>query len=890
MDHREVSDFSYVSLYDAFYRANGVKVRNLTISTGQKRPFNIRFSNISNQNIEEGKYPGAFVFPPEKGLKVTKLSIEERIRKAELTKNTDHPVYQEWLNVDKDTIGLYYDYIEQNGPKIQSGINNDLYSDKHFREFLEEKIGRPITGLDFSSLYPSIIRTYNLSPEYCIPDTKEGRKLAREIKNSGQKITIVKFEFNGREIKGYFIWHNNKINITDEGFQFGVFPYILNDLFNRRAIIKKQMKEYDHKKEEMEKIEENKPGYLLEYKDQYEDIIFNKTYLNSKQNALKVFMNTFYGEAGNKISPFFLLEVAGGVTSLGQRNIKFAYNQVTEKGCHVYYGDTDSIYLSVPEKTFYEVDKLFYTNKISKLEYWTQLVELTFKIIKPINKEVNDAFLIDNGTAFLTMAYEEVLFPVAFTAKKKYYGIPHENIVNFKPKDLFIRGLDVKKRGVSELLRKVFTEIMWSSMTHDNLYDLMELVFQKIDMIYNTKWSLSDFTKSDVFRPKKANVKIQTFVKRMAEQNIYVKPGERFSYVIAKKYPYSYDFRGRKVELKIGDKMELLSVAEENKLEIDLDYYMQSSIKGQFARLITYHDSFQVKPIDQTDAELKIAEYKTYDNACKFIDNYCKKYYSKYNTFGKVNQKIFREANSLVGARIKQSDKLCYTLLSANVDLETFGDWLNEYTDKKAEKMTEDYGEYIIKEMLKGLSKEDKIKKISILQKVYYGNGPKSLSINRKLAFDKEQLSLNSKLHHLMNDIHKLYNIYHKSVGQIIQIMKKNITIDQSLFEPTDKEKDYKVDDLDLEYDLDLVKINADKCSNDIIKNEEFIELLNKLKSLYLEYLSNKVYYKRTESMVVYLKKLRDKRFGIINIPIDIKNIINNDVKNMSECDIVIKQ
>jgi hypothetical protein len=52
MDKREVSKLAYCSLYDAFYRANGMKVRNLTISIGQRFPFNIRFTNkVNNSNF-----------------------------------------------------------------------------------------------------------------------------------------------------------------------------------------------------------------------------------------------------------------------------------------------------------------------------------------------------------------------------------------------------------------------------------------------------------------------------------------------------------------------------------------------------------------------------------------------------------------------------------------------------------------------------------------------------------------------------------------------------------------------------------------------------------------------------------------------------------------------
>src|SRR5690606_21734665 len=147
----------------------------------------------------------------------------------------------------------------------------------------------------------------------------------------------------------------------------------------------------------------------------------------------------------------------------------------------------------------------------------TQLVQKSFDSIRIIQKKVNDMLQQVSNTHFLSMSYEEFLYPVVFTAKKKYYGIPHEKIINFKPKELFIRGLEVKKRGVSEILRKIYTEIMWTSMNLENIYELIELVHHKIDDIYVRKWDPTDFIATAVFRPNKKNVRVNTFVRRMKE-------------------------------------------------------------------------------------------------------------------------------------------------------------------------------------------------------------------------------------------------------------------------------------------------------------------------------------------------------------------------------------
>ncbi len=51
------------------------------------------------------------------------------------------------------------------------------------------------------------------------------------------------------------------------------------------------------------------------FSKEYDFVCFNHNSLNSKQKAIKLFMNLFYGEMGNSDSPFKFIELAGGVTS-----------------------------------------------------------------------------------------------------------------------------------------------------------------------------------------------------------------------------------------------------------------------------------------------------------------------------------------------------------------------------------------------------------------------------------------------------------------------------------------------------------------------------------------------------------------------------------------------
>ena len=60
---------------------------------------------------------------------------------------------------------------------------------------LENK--RPVTGLDFASLYPSIIITYNLSPEKMVSTLSEADKLKRENK----VLHTIEFKYDDKSVQ-----------------------------------------------------------------------------------------------------------------------------------------------------------------------------------------------------------------------------------------------------------------------------------------------------------------------------------------------------------------------------------------------------------------------------------------------------------------------------------------------------------------------------------------------------------------------------------------------------------------------------------------------------------------------------------------------------------------
>ena len=72
-----------------------------------------------------------------------------------------------------------------------------------------------------------------------------------------------------------------------------------------RAQVKKVLEQIDdHIKEEKDE-------------DRKKDLLYQYSLVDAKQKAIKVFMNTFYGETGNQQSSLFDVVISGGTTAYG---------------------------------------------------------------------------------------------------------------------------------------------------------------------------------------------------------------------------------------------------------------------------------------------------------------------------------------------------------------------------------------------------------------------------------------------------------------------------------------------------------------------------------------------------------------------------------------------
>lgn len=166
---------------------------------------------------------------------------------------------------------------------------------------LEPKKGlhEDVVSLDFSSMYPSLMVSYNVSPDTLIQE--ESENLSEEDYNEAPQL-------------------NYKFKKEPEGF----FKSILKNLIQKRSEIKREMKKTEDKQ--------------------------NQRLLNIRQKALKTLTNSFYGYTGWNAARWYKKECAEATTAWGREMIKKAIETAKSQNFQVLYSDTDSIFIKHKDK------------------------------------------------------------------------------------------------------------------------------------------------------------------------------------------------------------------------------------------------------------------------------------------------------------------------------------------------------------------------------------------------------------------------------------------------------------------------------------------------------------------------------------------------------------
>ena len=161
-----------------------------------------------------------------------------------------------------------------------------------------------VTVLDFASLYPSIIKVWNLSYETIDPP--------KGLCSEGDLIEV-------RDEKG-------KVLHTVCRSRRGITSELVGLLRDIRVKVYKRM---------------SKDRSLPEEVRSWYDVV---------QSAMKVYINASYGVFGHEKFPLYTPSLAESVTALGRYVITSTLAKASELGLKVLYGDTDSLFIWNPQE------------------------------------------------------------------------------------------------------------------------------------------------------------------------------------------------------------------------------------------------------------------------------------------------------------------------------------------------------------------------------------------------------------------------------------------------------------------------------------------------------------------------------------------------------------
>jgi len=396
-----------------------------------------------------------------------------------------------------------------------------------------------VVSFDATSLYPSIIMTWNMSPETLV----DGQKFLADDDRSIQR--LIDREFNTDQVK------DNNWAMAANGQCFrrdtkGIFPQLIEYYFAERQKAKKLMLAAQSKYEET--------------KDKkYQGEIAS---LNSKQMAAKILMNSLYGAMGNIYFRYYDIRVAEGITMSGQliiRSVAKKLNEFVNKEVgtkdvdYSFYSDTDSTYItlgSLVDKNLKGKDKRAVVDVLDK--YCATQIEPT---INGACESFSD--YLNTYQRKIKFKREIIADRGIWIAKKRYaVNVYNSEGVAYDPPKLKVLGMEIVRSSTPAPVRKALKEAVSIALTKD------EMTLRKFVSDLEAKWH--SLEPEDIAFPRGVNG-----IKEYADSNGIFRKGTPIHVRGALIYNHLVTSKGLEKKYQLiqeGDKIKFLYLREPNPL------------------------------------------------------------------------------------------------------------------------------------------------------------------------------------------------------------------------------------------------------------------------------------------------------------------------------------
>ena len=436
----------------------------------------------------------------------------------------------------------------------------------------------PVACVDYSSLYPSIAKGWNLSPNSKVW-TKTYDLNGNLLSETGEK-----------DARGYI--YDNLPDYKYVEVEFDTFQTI--QTLNSGKLGKKQKTKSGKKVCRWAQFPNGQEGIipaiigdLLKARSdtrimaENEKDPFIANVLDKRQLGYKVTANSLYGQMGSTFSTFFEKDVAASITAIGRMMITYAKRMVEE-----IYGD--SIYVSkngtVRTRCSYvygDTDSVFFTFNLEEPDTGAPIrgkraLEITIELAQEAAK-LCSLFLPPP----MKLAYEKTLMSFILLSKKRYVGMLYET--NPDKGKLKFMGLPLKRRDSCDYLKDVYGGILTILMKDPNnvqrAIDFLEeslktLTEGKVPM---DKLAITKALRSDYKNP--AGIAHKVLAERMGDRDPGNKPkaGDRIKYV--------FIVNSNKNAL-LGERIEPPEYIIDHKLTIDYTYYITNQLMNPLQQLL----------------------------------------------------------------------------------------------------------------------------------------------------------------------------------------------------------------------------------------------------------------------------------------------------------------
>jgi DNA polymerase elongation subunit (family B) len=454
-------------------------------------------------------------------------------------------------SADDDDIGMDSDALKKRKPDYQGATVIEPIAG-----FYEDCI----STLDFESLYPSIIRYFNLCPSVLILDPKLKSNTKEELFK--QNIEIESHEIQHNILLKGGIYKNEARTYSFATHTQGVLPKLLKRLLDARKSVKREMAACEDPAQ--------------------------KAILNGRQNGIKVACNSVYGFCGVSLDRGLLpcKPVAAVTTLKGRAFIDAAksYVESNYKGSKVIYGDTDSVMIfwgkdisvekaaAMGKEASYQITQLLRTGKLEGIGGAGQILDS------------NTSSHISEACSAVSLAYEKTYRPYLLLRKKNYAGLKYtENAKGEFHKEVDMKGIDAIRRDRPKFLRTISNEILDVLLLERSPEKALETLHSYLINIAAGKLSLDNFILSKSLKSSYVNNNLPhvTAWKRMSER------GDEGLPPIGSRMPFIVIDLPNSQKLKLYEKTEHPQHVKNKNLQIDKLYYLES-LKNPITKLLQY--------------------------------------------------------------------------------------------------------------------------------------------------------------------------------------------------------------------------------------------------------------------------------------------------------------